>query len=684
MARARTNNHGLSLLIVLACGLAALKLTGADSDPCLTDIDGNCLAPFCEEGLYGGWSCDAECDGAVHCSNHGRCTGDGSCECRTGWIGERCSVVPGNEPVTTTPTPPPVASPSAPPPATAEPPMPPSTQPEPTMAPTSHPGTPATTPAPVETAPPPTHPPPPPTTPPPPAPPTTPAPILPRAPPFCEEGLYGGEYCDEECDVVTDCSNHGRCTGDGACECHSEWTGHRCAVPISSEPVAACNPGYADVSAPGGKLECELRALNFEVASEIRQDLHSTSVGEGVASVADESSDMVSVYIGAISPAGAGVLAHVLRFSVTLSSSTLSRWNHTLHLDAAACSATPGGGGAGGASTSGSQQEAGSATTSSACGVHFPAALIGSLPTGARLTAVVTAHNRVGASGGTRASPAEGVVLLRAPAPPGNVTVSQRRSAGVLRTTLAVAWERPVHYGDGLASHLSRLVLSGFEITVACGGGHGGGEGATVSMHAAARAMDLSAVWGAGGEGFVLEGDGKLLGLACVRGGEVTVSVRAASAFFRSPIVLHVTVSVRAASNFFRSPPSASASLSAMGFPGAVRDLAASEVVSPDARRALNVSFMLPFDTGLGDASAPLVGLQALNVSFEVPFDTGLGDASAPLAGLQVEAATCSSFARSAACELHQVSSSVASAGYQSVLVTSLVTGNVYFVRARV
>ncbi|KAJ1467867.1 hypothetical protein T484DRAFT_3630612 [Baffinella frigidus] len=211
MACAGTNTRGLALLIVLACGLAALQLTGAVSE-----------APFCDEGLYGGWSCDAECDGAVHCSNHGRCTGDGSCECRTGWIGERCSVVPGDEPTT------------------AEPPMPPTTQPERTTA-TSHPGTPATTPAPVQTTPPPTHPLQ--TTPAPSAPPTTPARTPLRAPPFCEEGLYGGEYCDEECDVVTDCSNHGRCTGDGACECHSEWTGHRCAVPISSEPVAACNPG---------------------------------------------------------------------------------------------------------------------------------------------------------------------------------------------------------------------------------------------------------------------------------------------------------------------------------------------------------------------------------------------------------------------------------------------------------
>ncbi|KAJ1474285.1 hypothetical protein T484DRAFT_3276329, partial [Baffinella frigidus] len=162
------------LLLAVACSLAALHTctcseaasSPAPTAPCNMSAncsnhgrclgDGNC---DCNQGWGGehcatadgggdpcvknmyAEGCSTACTSEGTCNNHGRCMGDGACECYAGWSGEHCDRAHGG----------------------GEP---------------------------------------------------------------CRMNIYG--ECDLVCTMEGTCSNHGRCTGDGSCECYAGWGGEHC------------------------------------------------------------------------------------------------------------------------------------------------------------------------------------------------------------------------------------------------------------------------------------------------------------------------------------------------------------------------------------------------------------------------------------------------------------------------
>jgi hypothetical protein len=85
----------------------------------------------------------------------------------------------------------------------------------------------------------------------------------PQCPEVCTEDAYaasGAEECTESCNMITDCSGHGRCR-DGQCVCYQGWTGPDCSMAIRTCPDGLESPQCPEVCtedayAASGAEEC--------------------------------------------------------------------------------------------------------------------------------------------------------------------------------------------------------------------------------------------------------------------------------------------------------------------------------------------------------------------------------------------------------------------------------------------
>ena len=228
------------------------------------------------------------------------------------------------------------------------------------------------------------------------------------------------------------------------------------------------------------------------------------------------------------------------------------------------------------------------------CSVVFEG-VIDVLPGGARLYAKASAENLAGSSDVVQTQPK---LLVGEPSEPRSVTISQSASLSddaISKTKFSISWAAPQDYGDKRhPSDALRVVLVGYRLSMTCADG----EEVFVDVKATITSLNLDAIWR--GDNFDLM-DRKTQLMTCRKGDTLSVQIRASNSFFSGAF-------------------SNSTSLDAMGLPGAVRELSASEVTM-ESGNALNVTFKLPSDTGFGDESAEITHLvvkASLCKSFDV------------------------------------------------------------------
>jgi len=256
------------------------------------------------------------------------------------------------------------------------------------------------------------------------------------------------------------------------------------------------------------------------------------------------------------------------------------------------------------------------------------------LPGGARLYAKASAENLAGSSDVVQTQPK---LLVGEPSEPRSVTISQSASLSddaISKTKFSISWAAPQDYGDKRhPSDALRVVLVGYRLSMTCADG----EEVFVDVKATITSLNLDAIWR--GDNFDLM-DRKTQLMTCRKGDTLSVQIRASNSFFSGAF-------------------SNSTSLDAMGLPGAVRELSASEVTMESGN--------------------------ALNVTFKLPSDTGFGDESAEITHLVVKASLCKSFdATMASCEVSEIKQATRNSREQNVLLYSLTVGSVYYVQAAV
>ena len=264
------------------------------------------------------------------------------------------------------------------------------------------------------------------------------------------------------------------------------------------------------------------------------------------------------------------------------------------------------------------------------CSVTFSAVV----NPGLHIYARVIAQNIAGFSEVQQTQP---TVLVGAPSTPRNVSVVQGpvpSNTGGIRTKFTFEWAPPVDFGDARSpDDEKRIMLREFRVNITCADK----KGIVMGVSAAFSSLDVEVGW-INDQFKIAAGKDQL---SCVKGQTLSTSVIAVN-------------------DFFGGESSTPVGIRAMGLPGPVRSIKAAETILS-------------------------TGLKALNVSFLIPVDTGFGDETAPVTQLLVQASLCKSFDASLpSCDVREVLRDVHEARKHFVLLETLTPGTVYFVRAAV